>query len=41
MILIVQHIYILDGFNEYFFMIKEIEKLYKKLEEKKLAINHK
>lgn len=31
----------LDGFNEYFSYDKEIEKLYKKLEEKKLAINHK
>ncbi len=31
----------LDGFNEYFSYDKEIEKLYKKLEEKKIAINHK
>ena len=31
----------LDGFNEYFSYDKEIEKLYKKLEEKNLAINHK
>ncbi len=31
----------LDGFNEYFSYDKEIEELYKKLEEKKLAINHK
>ena len=31
----------LDGFNEYFSYDQEIEKLYKKLEEKKLAINHK
>jgi tetratricopeptide (TPR) repeat protein len=31
----------LDGFNEYFSYDKEIEKLYKKLEEKQLAINHK
>lgn len=31
----------LDGFNEYFNYDKEIEKLYKKLEEKKLATNHK
>ena len=31
----------LDGFNEYFSYDKEIEKLYKKLEEKKLAVNHK
>lgn len=31
----------LDGFNEYFTYDKEIEKLYKKLEEKKLATNHK
>ena len=31
----------LDGFNEYFSYDKEIEKLYKKLEEKKLATNHK
>lgn len=31
----------LDGFNEYFSYDKEIEKLYKKLEEKNLATNHK
>ena len=31
----------LDGFNEYFSYDKEIEKLYKKLEEKKIATNHK
>lgn len=31
----------LDGFNEYFTYDKEIEKLYKKLEEKKLESNHK
>lgn len=31
----------LDGFNEYFTYDKEIEKLYKKLEEKKIATNHK
>jgi tetratricopeptide (TPR) repeat protein len=31
----------LDGFNEYFTYDQEIEKLYKKLEEKQLAINHK
>ncbi|MFA9240556.1 MAG: hypothetical protein ACEQSQ_11815 [Candidatus Paceibacteria bacterium] len=31
----------LDGFNEYFSYDQEIEKLYKKLEEKKLATNHK
>ncbi|MDY3204277.1 MAG: hypothetical protein RBR70_04315 [Arcobacter sp.] len=31
----------LDGFNEYFSYDKEIEKLYKKLEEKNLAANHK
>jgi tetratricopeptide (TPR) repeat protein len=31
----------LDGFNEYFSYDEEIEKLYKKLEEKKLAVNHK
>jgi len=31
----------LDGFNEYFSYDKEIEELYKKLEEKKLATNHK
>ena len=31
----------LDGFNEYFSYDQEIEKLYKKLEEKKLAVNHK
>ena len=31
----------LDGFNEYFTYDKEIEKLYKKLEEKKLETNHK
>ena len=31
----------LDGFNEYFSYDKEIEKLYKKLEEKKIAVNHK
>ncbi len=31
----------LDGFNEYFSYDDEIEKLYKKLEEKKLAIDHK
>ena len=31
----------LDGFNEYFSYDQEIEKLYKKLEEKKIAINHK
>ena len=31
----------LDGFNEYFTYEQEIEKLYKKLEEKKIAINHK
>ena len=30
----------LDGFNEYFSYDQEIEKLYKKLEEKKLAVNH-
>ena len=31
----------LDGFNEYFSYDKEIEKLYKKLEEKTIATNHK
>ena len=31
----------LDGFNDYFSYDKEIEKLYKKLEEKKIAVNHK
>ncbi len=31
----------LDGFNEYFTYDKKIEELYKKLEEKKLAHNHK
>ncbi len=31
----------LDGFNEYFTYDKEIEELYKKLEEKKIATNHK
>ena len=31
----------LDGFNEYFTYDQEIEKLYKKLEEKKIATNHK
>ena len=31
----------LDGFNEYFSYDQEIEKLYKKLEEKKIAVNHK
>jgi len=31
----------LDGFNEYFSYDKEIEELYKKLEEKKIATNHK
>ena len=31
----------LDGFNEYFSYDKEIERLYKKLEEKNLATNHK
>ena len=31
----------LDGFNEYFTHDKEIEELYKKLEEKKIANNHK
>lgn len=31
----------LDGFNEYFLYDKEIEELYKKLEEKKLAVDHK
>lgn len=31
----------LDGFNEYFSYDEEIEKLYKKLEEKELANNHK
>lgn len=31
----------LDGFNDYFSYDKEIEKLYKKLEEKNLAANHK
>ncbi len=31
----------LDGFNEYFSYDSKIEELYKKLEEKKLAINHK
>ena len=31
----------LDGLNEYFSYDQEIEKLYKKLEEKKIAINHK
>jgi len=31
----------LDGFNEYFSYDTKIEELYKKLEEKKLAINHK
>ncbi len=31
----------LDGFNEYFTYDKEIEKLYKKLEEKNIATNHK
>ena len=30
----------LDGFNEYFSYDQEIEKLYKKLEEKKIATNH-
>lgn len=31
----------LEGFNEYFAYDSKIEELYKKLEEKKLAINHK
>ena len=31
----------LDGFNEYFSYDNKIEELYKKLEEKKVAINHK
>ena len=31
----------LDGFNEYFSYDSKIEELYKKLEEKKIAINHK
>lgn len=31
----------LDGFNEYFSYDDKIEELYKKLEEKKIAINHK
>lgn len=31
----------LDGFNDYFAYDTKIEELYKKLEEKKLAINHK
>ena len=31
----------LDGFNEYFSYDTKIEELYKKLEEKKLAVNHK
>ncbi len=31
----------LDGFNEYFSYDTKLEELYKKLEEKKLAINHK
>ena len=31
----------LDGFNDYFSYDSKIEELYKKLEEKKLAINHK
>lgn len=31
----------LDGFNEYFSYDSKIEELYKKLEEKELAINHK
>lgn len=31
----------LDGFNEYFSYDKKLEELYKKLEEKKLASNHK
>ncbi len=31
----------LDGFNEYFSYDTKIEELYKKLEEKKLAHNHK
>lgn len=31
----------LDGFNEYFSYDTKIEELYKKLEEKKIAINHK
>ena len=31
----------LEGFNDYFSYDKEIEKLYKKLEEKKIAVNHK
>ncbi|AXH08978.1 hypothetical protein CP960_04480 [Malaciobacter halophilus] len=31
----------LDGFNEYFTYDKQIEELYKKLEEKKIANNHK
>ncbi len=31
----------LDGFNAYFSYDTKIEELYKKLEEKKLAINHK
>ena len=31
----------LEGFNDYFSYDKEIEKLYKKLEEKNLATNHK
>jgi hypothetical protein len=41
MILIQQLIHYLDGFNEYFSYDKEIENLYKRLEEKKIAINHK
>lgn len=31
----------LDGFNEYFSYDTKVEELYKKLEEKKIAINHK
>lgn len=31
----------LDGFNDYFSYDKKIEELYKRLEEKKLAVNHK
>merc|ERR1711879_980008 len=31
----------LDGFNEYFAYDTKIEELYKKLEEKNLAVNHK
>lgn len=31
----------LDGFNDYFTYDQEIEKLYKKLEEKKVAVSHK